>query len=299
MNELTNVVSAWTRRVEGGQQPSSDDLLDHLATVHERNAGFTESLAWNCRDVNGKNSYEILADMINHRSHTNVLDLACGSGVLLDLCNQRFGNKLSFLGIDSSDAELQLAQKRLALTKTKLTRCMAQNLDFIDDASVDIILCHWALTLMDPVVPVLKTAKRVLKKNGIFTAIIDGDVSNTSNYSEINDIIYGYTQRKYPDYGAIELGDPRIRTTKKLQDLAIKIFGESEVSITPNLLGFAAPPDLLARETAGFFYASFVLSATEHQEMLNELENYFSMNMENGESYFSMPINQLVIKKGP
>ena len=27
MNELTNVVSAWTRRVEGGQQPSSDCLL--------------------------------------------------------------------------------------------------------------------------------------------------------------------------------------------------------------------------------------------------------------------------------
>jgi hypothetical protein len=55
---------------------------------------------------------------------------------------------------------------------------------------------------------------------------------------------------------------------------------------------------LLARETAGFFYASFVLSVTERQEMLNELENYFFANMENGKSYFSMPINQLVIRKG-
>ncbi|MBT6305972.1 MAG: class I SAM-dependent methyltransferase [Rhodospirillaceae bacterium] len=298
MDKLANVVSSWTRRVESGQQPNSDDLLDHLATVHESNAGFTESLAWNCRDTHGKNSYEILADIIDHRYHKNVLDLACGSGVLLDLCNQRFGNKLSFLGIDSSDAELQLARKRLALTKTKLTRCMAQNLDFIDDASVDIILCHWALTLMDPVVPVLKTVKRVLKPHGIFAAIIDGDSSNSSSYSEINDIIYGHTQRRYPDYGAIELGDPRIRTTKKLQELAIKIFGESEVNITPGILGFAAPPDLLARETAGFFYASFVLSTVEHQEMLNELENYFSINMEDGEGYFSMPINLLVIQKG-
>ena len=297
MDKLTNVVSSWTRRVESGQQPNSDDLLDHLATVHESNAGFTESLAWNCRDTNGKNSYEILADIIDPRYHKNVLDLACGSGVLLDLCNQRFGNKLSFLGIDSSDAELQLARKRLALTKTKLTRCMAQNLDFIDDASVDIILCHWALTLMDPVVPVLKTVKRVLKPHGIFAAIIDGDSSNSSSYSEINDIIYGHTQRRYPDYGAIELGDPRIRTTKRLQELAIKIFGESEVNITPGILGFAAPPDLLARETAGFFYASFVLSAVEHQEMLNELQNYFSTNMKDGKGYFSMPINQLVIRK--
>ena len=233
MNELTNVVSAWTRRVKNGQQPDSDDLLDHLANIHESNAGFTESLAWNCRDAHGKNSYEILADMIDHRYHTNVLDLACGSGVLLDLCNQKFGNKLSYFGIDSSDAELELARKRLAMTETKLTRCMAQNLKFIADASINIILCHWALTLMDPVVPVLETARRVLKAGGVFTAIIDGDASNTSNYSDVNNIIYGYTQQRYPDYGAIELGDPRIRTIKKLKELAIEIFGESEITVIP------------------------------------------------------------------
>ena len=28
MNELTNVVSAWTHRVKNGEQPNSDDLLD-------------------------------------------------------------------------------------------------------------------------------------------------------------------------------------------------------------------------------------------------------------------------------
>ena len=298
MNELTNVASAWTRRVKNGQQPNSDDLLDHLANIHKSNAGFTESLAWNCRDAHGKNSYEILADMIDHRHHTNVLDLACGSGVLLDLCNQKFGNKLSYLGVDISDAELELARKRLAKTETKLTRCMAQNLQFIADYSINIILCHWALTLMDPVVPVLETAKRVLKADGVFTAIIDGDANNSSNYMDVNDIIYGYTQQRYPDYGAIELGDPHIRTTRKLRELAEEIFWESEITIISNILSYTAPPDLLARETAGFFYASFVLSVTERQEMLNELENYFFTNMKNGKSYFSMPINQLVIRKG-
>ena len=38
-----NIVSAWTRQVESGQQPSSVDLRDHLATVHDENAGFTEA----------------------------------------------------------------------------------------------------------------------------------------------------------------------------------------------------------------------------------------------------------------
>ena len=298
MNELTNVVSAWTRRVKNGERPNSGDLLDHLANIHKNNAGFTESLAWNCRDAQGKNSYEILANMIDHRHHTSVLDLACGSGVLLDLCNQRFGEKLSYFGVDSSDAELELARKRLGSTKTKLSRCMAQDLSFLADESIDIILCHWALTLMDPVVPVLETVKRVLKARGVFSAIIDGDANNESNYSDVNDIIYAYTQQKYPNYGAIELGDPRIRTTRKLKELAIEIFGDSEITIIPYVLSFTAPPNLLARETAGFFYASFVLSVNERQAMLNELEKYFVANTENGESYFSMPINQLVIRKG-
>ena len=48
------IVSAWTRQVESGQQPSSADLRDHLATVHDKNAGFTEAFAWNDRDYNGK-----------------------------------------------------------------------------------------------------------------------------------------------------------------------------------------------------------------------------------------------------
>ena len=58
-NPLT-IDSDWTRQLENGQQPSGDDLEKHLTEVHNNNAGFTESLAWKCRDVNGKNSYELL-----------------------------------------------------------------------------------------------------------------------------------------------------------------------------------------------------------------------------------------------
>ena len=68
-----NIVSAWTRQIESGHQPSSDDLQDHLAVVHENNAGFTEAVAWASRDANGKNSYELLADIIDQEHHSNVL----------------------------------------------------------------------------------------------------------------------------------------------------------------------------------------------------------------------------------
>ena len=69
-----------------------------------------------------------------------------------------------------SQAELNLA-KTLADTAT-LVHAKAQNLEFIGDEEIDVVLCHWALTLMDPVGPVLEEVSRVLKPGGTFAAIV-------------------------------------------------------------------------------------------------------------------------------
>jgi SAM-dependent methyltransferase len=297
MSEAINIVSAWTRQVENGQQPSSADLRDHLGAVHDNNAGFTEAFAWNCRDANGKNSYELLADIVDQKHHSRVLDLGCGSGVLLDLCDERFGTELTLSGVDMNGSELQLARERLANTDVKLHHGMAQNLDFVAERSIDVILCHWALTLMDPVAPVLAAVKRVLKESGIFAAIIDGDPETAPGYIKIHDIIYEHVQCKYPDYGIIELGDPRVRTTVGLQELVSETFVDLDVDITPVRLSFNAAPDVLAVEAAGFFYASFVLSAADHRQMLNDLEKYFAANQEDGISSFTMPVNRLIVRR--
>jgi ubiquinone/menaquinone biosynthesis C-methylase UbiE len=297
ISETMNIVSDWTRQVERGQQPSSADLRDHLTVVHDNNAGFTEEFAWNCRNTNGQNSYELLTDIVDPKCHANVLDLACGSGVLLDLCYQRFGNKIAISGIDMSNAELQLAHKRLAHTGVKLNQGMAQDLTSISDASFDVILCHWALTLMDPVAPVFSAVRRVLKKDGVFAAIIDGDMKTSPSYSDIHNIIYSHVQREYPDYGVIELGDPRVRTGSGLQALAEKTFFNPAINITPLLLHLNSKPDIMARVAAGFFYASFVLSGATHQKMLVSLEDYFSNQKKDSARGICMPVNLMVIRK--
>ena len=290
------IKSAWTRQVESGQQPSSSALRDHLDAVHDNNAGFTEAFAWNCRDADGKNSYELLADIIDQKYHSHVLDLGCGSGVLLDLCNQRLGAELVLSGVDMNGSELQLARERLAHTDTKFHQGTAQNLDCFADSSFDVIFCHWALTLMDPVVEVLATTKRLLKERGIFAAIIDGDPKIAPGYLEVHDIIYEHVQSKYPDYGVFELGDPRVRTAEGLQKLTAETFVDFDINITPITLSFNAVPSILAREAAGFFYASFVLSPTDFSAMLADLEKYFITNQQNGISCFTMPINRLVVR---
>ena len=290
------IKSAWTRQVESGQQPSSSALRDHLDAVHDNNAGFTEAFAWNCRDANGKNSYELLADIVDQKYHSHVLDLGCGSGVLLDVCNQRFGAELALSGVDMNDSELKLARERLAHSDAKFHQGTAQNLDCFADSSFDVIFCHWALTLMDPVVQVLATTKRLLKEGGIFAAIIDGDSKTAPGYLKVHDIIYEHVQSKYPDYGVFELGDPRVRTAEGLQKLMAETFVDFDIDITPITLNFNAAPKILAREAAGFFYASFVLSPTDFSQMLTDLEKYFIATQQDGISCFTMPVNRLVVR---
>ena len=99
-NNYKNFNSSWMNKIHSGENPNSQDLLDHLDRIHDRHTGFREKIAPSCCDINGKNSYELLLDTIDPTSHKYVLDLACGSGVLLEYCNKRFPFNLKLYGVD-------------------------------------------------------------------------------------------------------------------------------------------------------------------------------------------------------
>ena len=272
-------------------------MQKHLNEVHNKNPGFTESIASKCKDIYENNSYDLLLNLLKKKQSLNVLDIACGSGYLLNLCYKRFGSSLKLTGVDMSNSELELARKKVNSTNYKLHLGMAQDLSFLEDSSFDAILCHWALTLMDPIVPVLNNIHRLLKNKGFFAAIIDGDIDAVHEYKKIHNIIYKYVQKEYPNYATIELGDARVRNSKDLKKIALKAFSDSKITITPHVLHFSDYPKPLAREVARFFYASFVLSDQGHSKMLKELEKYFSSKLKKGLGSYMMPINLLYIKK--
>jgi SAM-dependent methyltransferase len=297
MTEFIHVNTRWSRRLRRDQQPSRAELREHLLTVHRHHAGFTESCAGRCRDAHGRNSYEWLLEVVDPSRHRRVLDLACGSGSLTALCRQRFGQRVALIGVDMSADELVLARQRVPEPDVKLHRGMAQDMGFIGEGSVDVVLCHWGLTLMDPIEPVLAEVRRVLRPGGIVAAIVDGDPSAASGYDELNDLIYGWVQREYPGYGAVDLGDARIREAPALAALMEESFHGADVRIEPAVVSLDAPPDTLAREAAGFFYASFVLSPPARRQMLGEIAALFAGQAVSGQGRFSMPINRLVVSQ--
>lgn len=267
---------------------AGDELRAHLKAVHEEAAGFTESCASACVDETGRNSYAWISEAISPPANGRVLDLACGSGVLLEICRRRFGADLALAGLDMSAAELALSARRLGQHNVDLHEGLAQSLSFAETASFDAVLCHWALTLMDPLAPVLDEVARVLRPGGVFAAIVDGPVDSAAGYGEICALIGAHVRQAAPDYA--ELGDPRARTADALEALVGERCPGAHIEVESRVFALEAAPAVLARETAGFFYSSFMLTPDQRAPMLAELTQFFAAQ---DRPRYEMPVNRL------
>ena len=298
INNHKGLNSIWTESLARNLHPDSNALVDHLKTVHQEYTGFTEMCASSCRDKNGRNSYEWLAELVPNDESLRVLDLACGSGPLLKILFDRNKN-LNLKGIDMCPEELALAKTRLVNSGTSLFESKAQNLSVIYDNSIDIVLCHWALTLMDPIAPVLDEVKRVLTSQGRFAALVDGPMNAAPGYKEVHDLIYSYVQEEIPNYGEIDLGDPRVRGSESLNSLVHKTFPKSNIIIETNVVSMEGPVTKIAEIAAGFFYAAFVLKPEKKKLMITDLSNLLAIFKESTDAErqgrFSMPISRLLV----
>ena len=294
--------SVWTETLTRGVRPDADTLRRHLRAVHRDHAGFTETCARACRDAAGRSSYEWLAEVVSGDSGICVLDLACGSGPLLELLHGRNAG-LRLVGADMCPEELALARRRLPDGAAELLLADAQDMAALPDRSVDVVLCHWALTLMDPVAPVLEEVRRVLVPGGRFGALVDGPMDAAPGYGAVHDLIYGHVQAEFPQYGKVDLGDPRVRDGNTLVDLVRAAFPGADVTVETGVVAMEGPPDEIAEAAAGFFYATFVLSRERRMQVLSELAALVSTlhaeTDDNGKwcarGRFAMPVNRLLV----
>ena len=298
INNKKGLNSIWTDSLARNLHPDGNALVNHLRTVHQEHTGFTEACASSCRDEAGRNSYEWLAELVPDNESLRVLDLACGSGPLLKILFDRNRN-LNLKGIDMCPEELALAKTRLINTGVNLIESKAQNLTAINDNSIDIVLCHWALTLMDPITPVLDEIRRVLTSEGRFAALVDGPMNAAPGYTEVHDLIYSYVQEEIPSYGKIDLGDSRIRGSESLSNLVRKSFPEANVTIETKVVFMEGSVTQVAEIAAGFFYAAFVLKPEKRKLMITSLSNLLAISKESTDAErqgrFSMPISRLLV----
>ncbi|MCB9687945.1 MAG: methyltransferase domain-containing protein [Alphaproteobacteria bacterium] len=155
----------------------------------------------------GRDTYDWLAD---HASPgERVLDLCCGDGFLLAKLAER---GVHGVGVDLSQGELEAARAR-GLSELHLAR--AQELP-LADASVDGVVCSWALMLLDDLPGVLDELRRVLRPDGWLAAVIGAPPPDRpdNRYRVVLDAL-----RRHPQPDAVSLGDARSRDPDALTTL--------------------------------------------------------------------------------
>ena len=159
----------------------------YLQDFHQRQVGVTSAafahLQASSPAGSWASSYEVLTSLVpSVDTPLSVLDLACGDGHLLGLLAARRQPQLQLLGIDMSEAELTVARAALPAS-VWLQQGRGQALD-VPDASIDCLVSHMALMLMDDIEQVMREIRRVLRPGSQFAAI----VGRTFLLGEVNDV---------------------------------------------------------------------------------------------------------------
>ncbi|RKH06289.1 class I SAM-dependent methyltransferase [Corallococcus sp. CA053C] len=199
---------------------SRSSAESYLLDFHGRLAGVTSRWFADAPMQRGEetfpSTYALLVETVPRDARSRVvLDLACGDGYLLELLAKRQQSGLSLLGLDMSEHELAAAQARLRGAAI-LHHARAQSLPF-EDASVDVVLSHLALMLMDDVETVLAEIRRVLKPGGTVSVVVGGDLVRGEAFELFLGLLKPLLAAEAQP--PMKLGDPRVRSEEGLKEL--------------------------------------------------------------------------------
>jgi SAM-dependent methyltransferase len=164
-------------------------------------------------DLEGRSSYEVIAEETNGLPRdVRLLDLACGDGYLLDLLAQRGMSNMA--GVDRSPEELAAARERRG-PRAELY-CQDARALSLPARSVEVVLCHVALMLMDSVESVLAEIVRVLRPGGRLVAIVNRYLLDAAFEVYRRELHHATAQA---GMARLRLGDPRMFTVEGLREL--------------------------------------------------------------------------------
>lgn len=149
------------------------DAERFLLDFHQRQPGVTADalggLPVSFRGRQLASSYAVLVQSLPAGAALTVLDVGCGNGHLLGLLAQAHPAP-RLVGVDFSLGELRAAAPRV---QARVAAARAQALP-LRDASIDAVLSHMALMLMNDPRQVVQDIARVLVPGGVLAAVVGG-----------------------------------------------------------------------------------------------------------------------------
>jgi SAM-dependent methyltransferase len=215
-----------------------------LLDWHARHTGGSSRLLRQGLLDDGRTGYELLAGVVPEGAEgVAIVDLGCGDGELLAHLVDRVGPDCRLVGVDISMAELAAASARPELRCCHLVLEPAQDLT-LPPRMVDFVLSHMALMLMDDVDAVMKGVARVLKRGGLFSALLGMRPLLTDGWRAFSDAFSEAGPAR-----CLELGDERTRSAEGLRSLFGHVF--EDITIREPGLDLGGTPEQVWERMAG------------------------------------------------
>lgn len=204
----------------------------YLSAFHDANPGVTsrsfEAMPVRRDGLEFASTYRALISALpdtDTDTPLTVLDLACGDGYLLSLLAEASTpQRRTLIAVDLSSGELAAARSRLG-DRAALYRSKAQQLP-LASASVDVVLSHLALMLMDDVDGVLREVRRVLKPGARFAGLVGARPPPSPALDAFSALYPTATQR--PAWAGLRLGDRRFRSVDGIREMLAPAFDHIE-----------------------------------------------------------------------
>jgi SAM-dependent methyltransferase len=129
---------------------------------------------------------ERMLDLADLRPGMRVLDLASGRGEPALRAARRVGPDGAVLGVDPSDALLEMAREKAAregLSNLDLRAMNAEELDDIPPAHFHAATVRWGLMYMEAPIAALENARRALSEDGVLVAALWAEPGRAPYYS--------------------------------------------------------------------------------------------------------------------
>ena len=175
-----------------------------------------------------------LVESVNVKKGNQVLDIACGTGVVTKILNQKVGKSGFVIGADTSITAIKVAKK----WNTKASNLLFVNTDaenFSFKEKFDIITCQFALFFFPNAPKALKNMRNSLKKEGKLGISVHGQKDKVPFFESIFDAVTQFI----PDY--VPPGTPdfdRFGTKKSLKD-EVKKAGFSNVVVKDHVFQYS------------------------------------------------------------
>lgn len=265
------------KKMESGELNSSD-WETYLKDAHKKAPGMTPNAFRDLKSDSNMNSYQHLVELAAPQSGQVIVDLACGDGHLFSYFKEELDSNFSYIGIDMSSSELDLARKNLeGMSNFKLLKERAQAIS-LEDGTCDLVVSHMAFMLMNPIDDVVVELHRILKPNGKFCAVVGSRKVAEGLLKEIHKILSSHLDENISNLGKIPMGDSRTTYIDGLEEL-FKEDGWKNLYSKDFVLNVACPPndiwnvfkdmyfvDLLNVEQKGSLRRKIVDFATENSK---------------------------------